>query len=131
MKFFKHRGCYGLQLLRIRNYTVSFWIVPRNTKLMPHSHPNQVVYIIPLFCIRTTFNRCPENTFGLFPGKVETFRAWPFKCYVTPNGYVHFANKSHETKPRIGPFIFINIIKWIDGNVKLPKDGYRLAPISL
>ncbi len=120
--FFKHRGCYGLQVFRIGRWTAAFWWVPRDTKLAPHQHPGQTVIIIPLVCIRTTFNVCPM---GGFPKQVRTRRAWPLGIYVTPDGCFHFANKSDPRRERVGPFVFFNIIKW-KGQPRPPRDGFRV-----
>lgn len=124
--FYSHRDCYGLQFLRVGSWTASIWVVPRSTKLAPHTHPGQHVVIIPLFCIRTTFNRC---RIGEYPQGVETFKAWPLNVYETPDGYFHFANKGSENKPRRGPFIFLNMIKWWDGKPRHPKDGFELVDL--
>ena len=125
VRAFEHRGCWGFQFFRCGRWTAAFWWVPITTKLAPHLHPGQCVTIIPLFGIRTTFNRCPV---GKYPEGVETFKAWPLRPVVTPDGYFHFANKETADKPRRGPFVFINIIRW-EGKPRHPRDGFKLVDL--
>lgn len=125
IEFYHHRDCYGLQLLRLWSWTFTVWWVPRTTKLMPHTHPNQDVTIITLFGLRTTFNRMRPG----IADSLVTRQAWPLSIHYTPCNWVHFANKGSEGKPRVGPFIYLSIIHWLDGKPKHPRDGFEIVSI--
>ena len=122
--FFPHRDCYGFQFFRCGRWTAACWWVPITTKLAPHRHPGQNVTIWPLFGINTTFNCCPM---GEYPQGVKTAKAWPLRPVFTPAGWFHFANKETPSKPRRGPFVFINVIEWLDGVPRHPRDGYEVV----
>lgn len=125
MKLYHHRDCYGLQLLRLWSWTFTVWYVPITTKLLPHTHPDQHVIIIVLFGLRTTFNRIRPG----IADSLVTRNAWPGSVHVTPNGWAHFANKGSDGKPRRGPFIYLSIIKWLDGKPKHPRDGFEIVEV--
>jgi hypothetical protein len=108
--FHRYDYCRGLTLWRKGQRNVEAWWCPSGYEIIPHSHPNETIELIPLFGW-ATFHRQKKVAGEWLPAEsvVVTPRRW-FRKHTVPMGCLHWF-----TVGRRMPLIFLNVSVWRDG----------------
>jgi hypothetical protein len=110
-----YKGGKGLRIWRSKNYTSTIWFLS-TSELKPHTHPEQDIWLMPLWFSRPISFYRSMMCEGLVEKIQFVKHPWPFIFYKTPCGYYHWMVRS-------SPILFLNVIRW-HKPVGEPGDNY-------
>jgi hypothetical protein len=104
--FHRYDCCRGITLWRWGQFNIEAWWCPRWYEIVPHSHPNEAIELVPLWGHATFYRQSPE---GVVESVCVDHRRW-FRRHTVPMGWRHWftVGASH-------PLVFLNLSWWRQG----------------
>jgi hypothetical protein len=102
----KYDICWGFKIWSFGSRLLELWYIPANYEIIPHSHPNEHITLVPLYGSVRAFRRDGEKA------KAEEVKTKLGGRYKIPAGWIHWFIPTNSK-----PFIFLNFSTWKSGVV--------------